>query len=118
MQFPGINLPIHASLPRGDYSVYDCHSKATFLILWFLSIEPPIYAIVNEAIRIRDTKLLPMVGPLVAGLQMVLNACEKYRTDTLVPGYETLKVDPEDDLGSFCESFLVFSGCQMKANWI
>lgn len=118
MEFPKLDLPMHASFPRGDYSLYDCHSKSTYLILWFLSIEPPIYAILNEAIRIRDMKLLPMVGPLVAGLTIILSTCEKYRVDAMIPGYETLKMDPDHDLGSFSGSFLLFAGAQMKTNWI
>ena len=101
---------MYASFPKGDYSAFDPNSKITFLIMWLLSIEPPIYAVLNEAIRIRSLALLPMVGPLAAGLAVVLTNCEKYRADAIVPGYETLKLNPEHELGCFCESFLLFSG--------
>ena len=123
MEFPKIDLPVHAAFPRGDYSLYDANSKICFLISWFMTVEPPIYAVLNEAIRKSDLKKLPMVGPLATALYVMLLSAEKYRVSGLgdppiQPGYDIAKTSTGNDLGSFCNSFLLFSGVQMKPLWI
>ena len=65
-----------------------CQISFLFLVLWFYSIEPPLYFQLNEACRQRNWALLDMLGPFAWALAMVLSGTETMRGDRAKDGME------------------------------
>ena len=51
---------------KTDYNLWNPKSKGCFIVLWLYSIEPPLYYFVNEACRLRDKTVVPLLGPFLA----------------------------------------------------
>ena len=53
--FSDLDKPFYVNtsvkMKRDEFSLSDPDSKAVYLILWFYTIEPPLYAILNQACR-------------------------------------------------------------------
>ena len=75
---------------KGYYDEYDLWyptSKAVFLILWLYSVEPPLYFHFNTACRVRNSALLPLLGPFAKATGVILEGwAEKDRGDGLKRG--------------------------------
>ena len=71
IDIPDIQKPFEFSRDP-IYGLMNPLSKATFLLLLFYSIEPPLYFFLNTACRQKDAEKLPMLGPFAAALYMVL----------------------------------------------
>ena len=59
---------------NSEYGLYCPTSKACFLILYFYSIEPPLYYYLNKACRHMDATALPLLGPWAWALAAILAA--------------------------------------------
>ena len=70
-----------------EYDFYDPKSKACFIVLWLYSIEPPLYYFVNEACRLRNKTVVPLLGPFVAAVAIILDGvAEGTRPDKIGVG--------------------------------
>ena len=56
-----------------EYDLCNPKSKACFIVLWLYSIEPPLYYFVNEACRLRDKTVVPLLGPFLAAIAIILD---------------------------------------------
>ena len=88
-------------------------STAVCLILWLYSIEPPFYAAVNEASRLNDMDVIETLGPFARVLHMIFEYVEFQREDRLECGNFEIKGNPNQSLGNFCKSFLLFRAVKM-----
>ena len=61
-------------------------SKVVCLILWFYSIEPPFYAVLNDACSQMDTKFIKTLGPFAQALLCILASAEKYKDNKMLSG--------------------------------
>ena len=78
-----------------------------FLILWLYSIEPPLYFHFNNACRLRDWKLLPLLGPFAAATANILDgAAEAFRGD----GFKRGAAIRNSPLNTMAGAFIVFRG--------
>jgi len=98
-----------------DYSLNSPTSRASFLVLWLYSLEPPFYFHLNQACRSLDQTLLQFLGPFARALFSVLNWAERRRADALKRGY---RITDKRGLGTLCGSFLVFRGASLTAKAI
>jgi len=55
-----------------DYNLFSPTSRASFLVLWLYSLEPPFYFHLNQACRSLDQTLLQFLGPFARALYDVL----------------------------------------------
>ena len=99
----------------GDNDLHSPTSRASFLVLWLYSLEPPFYFHLNQACRSLDQTLLQFLGPFAYALAVVLESAEGYRADRLKAGY---KMTDKRGLGTLCGSFLVFRGASLTAKAI
>lgn len=81
VQFEDMDKRFSAAFPdnsdySSDYNLLNPRSKATFLILWLYSVEPPLYFHLNHACRSMDFTLLPMIGPFAKALYWTLMYAE------------------------------------------
>ena len=58
---------------ESDYNLVNPKSKGCFIVLWLYSIEPPLYYFVNEACRLRDKTVVPLLGPFLAAIAIILD---------------------------------------------
>ena len=56
-----------------DYDLFNPKSKGCFIVLWLYSIEPPLYYFFNEACRLRNKAVVPLLGPFAAAIAIILN---------------------------------------------
>jgi len=88
-----------------EYDLCNPKSKACFIVLWLYSIEPPLYYFVNEACRLRNKTVVPLLGPFVAAVAIILDGyAEGQRPDKI----ETFRRD--SPLGCMSGAFLLFRG--------
>lgn len=98
--------------------LWDPKSSVVCLLLYLYSIEPPFYADVNKAIRLRDKAMLRTLGPFVRCLYQILvgGGTESVRSDRLLHGRDDLTLP--GNMGFFSQSFLLYRGAAMKESWI
>ena len=73
-----------AELYNSDYNLWNPKSKACFIVLWLYSIEPPLYFFFNEACRLRNKAVVPLLGPFASAVGMILaGAAEFFRPDKI-----------------------------------
>ena len=91
-----------------DYNLYNPKSKGCFIVLWLYSIEPPLYYFVNEACRLRDKTVVPLLGPFLAAIAIILDGyAEGKRPDKREVGW---KLEDNSPLGCMSGAFLLFRG--------
>jgi hypothetical protein len=73
-------------LYNSEYNLWNPNSKACFIVLWLYSIEPPLYYFFNEACRLRNKAVLPLLGPFAAAVGAILQGAEYTRADTIMSG--------------------------------
>ena len=67
-----------------EYNLYNPKSKACFIVLWLYSIEPPLYFFLNDACRLRNQSVVPLLGPFAAAIAIILGGvAEGKRPDTI-----------------------------------
>ena len=86
-----INFPdLDQKFERNTLSEYDLFypkSKGCFIILWMYTIEPPLYFFLNQACRLRDYKVVRLLGPFAAAIGAILGGIsEDKRPDTIKCG--------------------------------
>ena len=67
-----------AELYNSDYNLWNPKSKACFIVLWLYSIEPPLYFFFNEACRLRNKAVVPLLGPFASAVGLILNGFAEY----------------------------------------
>jgi len=106
-----INFPdLDKKFDRYDdvYGLCEPKSKACFIVLWLYSIEPPLYYFVNEACRLRNKTVVPLLGPFVAAVAIILDGlAEGKRPDKIGVG---LYLEDNSPLGCMSGAFLLFRG--------
>jgi hypothetical protein len=103
-----------AELYNSEYNLWNPNSKACFIVLWLYSIEPPLYYFFNEACRLRNKAVLPLLGPFAAAVGAILLGAEWTRADTIKRGYK----QPDSPLGCMAGAFLLFRGSLMPPHSI
>ena len=73
-----------------------------------------MYFFLNEACRLRDKAVVPLLGPFAAAVFHVLNAAEFGRKDTIMPAYK----QPNSSLGCMAGAFLLFRGSLLPPHFI
>ena len=114
-RFGKFELDVHgAELYNSEYNLWNPNSKACFIVLWLYSIEPPLYYFFNEACRLRNKAVLPLLGPFAAAVGAILGGAECDRADTIMPAYK----QPDSPLGCMAGAFLLFRGSLMPPHSI
>ena len=99
-----------------EYNLSNPKSKACFLVLWLYSIEPPLYYFFNEACRLRNKAVVPLLGPFAAAVAIILDGWgEAKRPDKVKVGWNLEKTSP---LGCMDGAFLLFRGSLMPPHAI
>ena len=88
------------------YGLWNPRSRASVLVLWLYSVEPPLYFHLNDACRSMDHPLIPMLGPFARAIYETLRYAEWLRDDKLEQGDE---ID-DHPLGTFSRSFVTMRG--------
>lgn len=68
---------------ESELCLWNPYSKAVCIIMWLYSIEPPLYAAINEACRTIDNKYLRSLGPFAAALFAILVNAEGNKKNKL-----------------------------------
>ena len=90
-----------------EYDLWNPKSKACFIVLWMYSIEPPLYFFLNEACRLRNQNVVPLLGPFAAAVAIILDGrAEDRRPDKIEYGRD---ID-NSPLGCMAGAFLLFRG--------
>ena len=80
------------------------------------SLEPPLYWLLNRAMRTKDMAYLQMLGPFAAAIWNVLGGAESERNDKIEQG---CGMNPEKNaLGTMAGSMLVFRGALFSTKYI
>ena len=69
-----------------DMDLTNPYGKAACIILYLYSLEPPFYAVMNQAIKNRDRKMIKYFGPFACAFYYVTTKAEIYREDRQIPG--------------------------------
>ena len=114
--------PIQADKERflSDNNLCNPYSTACCIILYIYSMElgkPPLYKVLNHAMRTQDNTYVSQLGPYAQALFYVTERAERFRlgSDKLPTGEQLGKDGP---LGNFSGSFILFRGGLMKREWI
>jgi len=83
INFPDMDKQFGYLSKDGDYCLWSPTSRASFLVLWLYSLEPPFYFHLNQACRSLDQTLLQFLGPFARALYQVLGGAEVMRADAL-----------------------------------
>lgn len=70
------------------HGLADPKDKATQLILWLYTIEPPFYAELNRAIVRKDYSKISMFGPFAWALELIFSSAEVSMVNSIKPGCE------------------------------
>ena len=87
------------------YGLCEPKSKACFIVLWLYSIEPPLYYFVNEACRLRNKTVVPLLGPFVAAVAIILDGRSEAERPDKIKTFN--RYSP---LGCMSGAFLLFRG--------
>ena len=113
INFPDLDRKFDAN--DKEYGLYNPKSKACFIVLWLYSIEPPLYYFFNEACRLRNKAVIPLLGPFAAAVAAILEgSAERGRPDKITLG----KDQPNSPLGCMAGAFLLFRGALMPPHAI
>ena len=108
INFPDLDKKFGYFTSDGEYNLSNPKSKACFIVLWLYSIEPPLYYFVNEACRLRDKTVVPLLGPFLAAIAIILNGmAEGERPDKIGVG---IRLEDNSPLGCMSGAFLLFRG--------
>ena len=77
------------------------------------SVEPPIYAKLNEVSRNRDFRFIDTLGPYAFCIFCVLSSAEYARDDKILNAQNILDDNLDQPLRNFCASFLAFRGLDL-----
>ena len=61
---------------RDEYDLCNPESKACYSMVWMYSLEPPLYYMLNKAMRSKDKAYLQMLGPFAQAISWVLRGAE------------------------------------------
>ena len=76
INFPDMDKQFNSTAYDNDYDLESPISRASFLVLWLYSLEPPFYFHLNQACRSLDQTLLQFLGPFAEALSWVLGGAE------------------------------------------
>ena len=74
------------------------------------SLEPPLYFLLNKAMRTYNHAYLNMLGPFARAISEVLAGAEKRRNDKVKMGQDMRNTEMFRQLGTMCGSMVVFRG--------
>lgn len=104
--------------PAGDSveKYTDPESKGVRIILWLFTIEPSLYADLNDALIRMDTRKekIRQLGPFARAVELILNFAGLNRSKKILYGVE----EENQSLGAFSQCFLLFRGAVMSNNSI
>lgn len=116
-------LTLNGTDRTGDTNLLNTEGKATCLLLWLYSMEPPLYAYIAEVqlqSNTKDLRPLKWLGPFVKVISEILTS-EVFREDKMPNGEDLLAFFPELPLGTFSSSYLLFKFSYMEQaqidNW-
>ena len=99
-----------------EYDLWKPDSKACYSVVWMYSLEPPLYWLLNRAMRTKNMAYLQMLGPFAQAIWAVLSGAERGRNDKIQPGVD---MNPENNpLGYMAGSLLVFRGALFSTKYI
>ena len=64
-----------------EYCLRNPESKACYSLVWMYSLEPPLYYMLNKAMRSKNKAYLQMLGPFAQAISAVLGSAERFRND-------------------------------------
>ena len=80
MDFPDMNQKFYGLYDNDEmdpiYGLFNPRSRASVLVLWLYSVEPPLYFHLNDACRSMDHPLIPMLGPFARAIYETLSYAE------------------------------------------
>ena len=84
------------------------------------SLEPPLYFMLNKAIRSKNMAYLEMLGPFAKAISTVLRSAEQSRNDHIKRGHEMHRPREglQDPLGYMSGSMVVFRGALFPTKYI
>lgn len=86
LAMPDLEQELNETPSDFNYSLCNPLSKAVFVILYFYSLEPPFYHVVNEACRTMNEARLPIVGPIAKCLGTIFKTAEDMKRDRVQRG--------------------------------
>ena len=60
-----------------EYSLHKPDTKACYSVVWMYSLEPPLYWLLNRAMRTKNMAYLQMLGPFAQAIRCVLGGAEE-----------------------------------------
>ena len=66
-----------------EYDLFQPDSKACYSVVWMYSLEPPLYWLLNRAMRTENMAYLQMLGPFAQAICYVLMMAEDRRNDKI-----------------------------------
>ena len=84
--FPDLDKPFVATSKDPVYGLWNPKSKACYSMVWMYSLEPPLYFMLNKAMRSKNKAYLQMLGPFAQAISMVLGYAEGFRNDCIKEG--------------------------------
>ena len=99
-----------------EYDLWKPDSKACYSVVWMYSLEPPLYWLLNRAMRTKNMAYLQMLGPFAQAINFVLAGAEYHRNDKIQKGSG---MNPwKNPLGYMAGSMLVFRGALFSTKYI
>lgn len=93
------------------------YSPVVCVIVYIYTLEfgdPPLYAVLNRAIRNRDKSLIETLGPFAKALSVILDKSENHReTEDRIPNGENILFKEGGKMYNVAGSHLLFRGVQM-----
>ena len=69
----------------GEYDLYKPDSKACYSVVWMYTLEPPLYEMLNKAMRNENRAYIDMLGPFAQAVSYALAKAERRRNSECLP---------------------------------